>query len=602
MPIHYRISPASVEAHLFEVYLKVDHPEPTGQVFWLPSWIPGSYLIREFARHIVSISAHSAGQSLALTKLDKQRWKAGPCNAPIELTYLVYANDLSVRGAYLDGVRGFFNGTSVFLAVAGQEEEVCEIEIAKPAHKAGKRWKVATALSRFGAEASGFGKYRAANYDELIDHPVEMGAFSHISFNACGVPHELVIAGRHDADMKRLGRDIKQICEAQIRFFGEPAPFERYVFLTLAVGDGYGGLEHRASTALICARDDLPLAHESGMKAGYRQFLGLVSHEYFHTWNVKRIKPATFAPYALEREGYTRLLWAFEGITSYYDDLFLCRTGLIGPQEYLDQLAQAMTSVQRTPGRLRQTLEEASLDAWVKYYRQDENSPNSLVSYYVKGALAALCLDLTIRQKTQGDRSLDDVMRELWLRFGKDFDVHGRGVAEHEWEAVAQEVAGIGLTDFFDHALRSTLELPLPDLLKQFGVTAQLRVATGNGDKGGWLEDVPKPAPVLGMRTVTENGVLKVTHVLSGSPAESAGLVAGDLLLALDDIRLAPANFDSQLLRRAAGKKRLLHFFRRDELMHTTIIPELARADTWGLRLADADAATVQCRQSWLGG
>ncbi len=599
MTVHYRIAPVSPEAHLFEVTLTVESPDPAGQVFWLPAWIPGSYLIREFSRHVVSIHAYSEGRALALARIDKQRWQAEAVPAPVVLTYLVYANDLSVRGACLDGARGFFNGSSVFLAVAGQEEAACTVEIVQPA---GKAWQVATSLPRAGAKQGGFGRYRAASYDELIDHPVEMGVFSHIGFKACGVPHELVIAGRHDADLKRLKRDIRKICEAQIRFFGEPAPFERYVFLVLALGEGYGGLEHRASTALICSRNDLPLEHETGIKPGYRQFLGLVSHEYFHAWNVKRIKPAAFAPYALDREAYTRLLWAFEGITSYYDDLFLRRAGLIGEQEYLDLIAQSMTSVQRTPGRQVQTLEEASLDAWIKYYRQDENSPNSLVSYYVKGALAALCLDLTLRLKTGGIRSLDDVMRALWQRFGKDFERHGRGVAEHEWEAVAEEVAGIPLGDFFDRALRSTGELMLAELLEKFAVRTQLRVATGSSDKGGWQNELPKPSPTLGVRTASEQGMLRLSHVLNKSAAEAAGLAAGDLLVALDGLRITPSNLDTLLAGRAPGKKRELHFFRRDELMQARIVPQLAAEDTWGLKLADADPDVAALRLAWLGG
>lgn len=601
MSIHYRITPASVEAHCFEVTLIVDSPDPAGQIFWLPAWIPGSYLIREFARHIVAISAACGEQPVALTKLDKCRWQAQAVDGALTLSYRIYAWDLSVRGAYLDATRGFFNGTSVFLAVEGQEAAPCEVEIVKPAGKDYKEWEMATALSPAGAKPWSFGRYRADNYDELIDHPVEMGAFSRIGFKACGVPHELVIAGRQHADLKRLKQDIKKICEVQIRFFGEPAPFERYVFLTLAVGEGYGGLEHRASTALICARDDLPLAHETGMKPGYRQFLGLVSHEYFHTWNVKRIKPAAFAPYALDREGYTRLLWAFEGITSYYDDLFLLRAGLISQQEYLDLLAQAMTSVQRTPGRQMQTLEEASLDAWIKYYRQDENSPNSLVSYYVKGSLAALCLDLTIRQKSAGAKSLDDVMLALWQRFGRDFETRGCGIEESEWEGVACEVAGVDLTEFFDQALRSVDELPLADLLAQFGVQSQLRVAAGGSDKGGWQASSPKPAVTLGVRTAAEGGLIKLTHVLQDGAAQTAGLSAGDLLVALDGLRITATNLDTLLANRPAGKKRTLLAFRRDELLDFEIVPQLAEADTWGLQLDEANPEAVGARQAWLG-
>lgn len=602
MVIQYCIKPVSIEAHLFEVTLKLDQADPAGQEFWLPSWIPGSYLIREFARHIVTLSAQSEGKAVSLTKLDKQRWRAEAVKGELTLNYLVYANDLSVRGAYLDQSRGFFNGTSVFLAVAGQEHQPCTVDIRQPAGKACQDWQVATSLARDGAKAWCFGRYRAENYDELIDHPVEMGVFSHISFKACGVPHDLVIAGRHDADLKRLKRDIKKICEAQIRFFGEPAPFARYVFLTLAVGEGYGGLEHRASTALICSRDDLPLTHETDLKPGYRQFLGLVSHEYFHAWNVKRIKPAAYAPYALDRESYTRLLWAFEGITSYYDDLFLLRTGLISQQTYLDLLAKSMTSVQRTPGRQVQALEEASLDAWVKFYRQDENSPNSLVSYYVKGALAALCLDLTVRERTSGAKSLDDIMRALWQRVGRNFDSQGRGLGETEWESIAQEVTGLALSDFFDSALRSTAELPLPALLEQFAVQSQLRVACGSQDKGGWKEEVTaKAAPSLGMRTAADNGMLKVTHVLRGGAAQQAGLSAGDVLLALDDLRISTTNLDTLLVNRPVGKKRVLHAFRRDELMRFEIVAQIAEADTWGFKLADADPILKEKRTAWLG-
>lgn len=596
MTIRYRIAPASPEAHLFDVTLELDQPAPEGQEFWLPAWIPGSYLMREFSRHIVSVEASSAGRPLALLKLDKLRWRTAPADGPIVLRYRVYAFDLSVRGAYLDTTRGFFNGSSVFLAAQGREGEPCEVAIERPSGKAYKAWQVATSLARAGAKAHDFGGYCAANYDELIDHPVELGEFSRISFKACGVPHEIVIAGRHQADMPRLKKDIRKICETQIRFFGEPAPFDRYVFLTLATGDGYGGLEHRASTALVCSRDDLPLAHETGIKPGYRQFLGLVSHEYFHAWNVKRIKPAAFAPYALECEGYTRLLWAFEGVTSYYDDLMLLRAGLIDEQEYLDLLAQTMTSVQRTPGRFAQTLEDSSFDAWIKYYRQDENSPNILVSYYTKGALVALCLDLTLRQ--QGC-SLDEVMRELWRRFGRDFETLQRGVGEEEWEAVAQQVAGFDLTGFFEQALRSTDELPLPELLAKFGVESQLRPASGSHDKGGWQEKYPESRPVLGARTKTDEGMVRLTHVIDGGAAQKAGLVAGDLLVAFDGLRVNSANLDALLARQPGGAKRSLFAFRRDELCEFTVTLQEAEADTWGLKVSGSGK---DVRKAWLGG
>lgn len=600
MNIAYKIVPASLHAHLFHISITIKKPDAQGQRLWLPSWIPGSYLIREFSRNIVEIRAESAGQPVALTKCDKQTWQAAAVKETLEIHYSVYAWDLSVRGAYLDQTRGFFNGTSVFLAVEGQEGRPCSVEIIAPEGKPYKNWKVATTLPADGAKAGQFGRYQAADYDELIDHPVEMGEFSQVSFKACGVPHEMIIAGRHSADLKRLKRDLKQICEYQIRLFGEPAPFARYLFMTMPVGDGYGGLEHRASTALICNRDDLPLAHETQIKTGYRQFLGLCSHEYFHSWNVKRIKPAAYAPYDLRQENYTRLLWAFEGITSYYDDLTLVRTGLISQQDYLDLLAQTITGVLRSNGRTKQTLEDASLDAWTKYYRQDENSPNSLVSYYTKGALVALCLDLQIRQKTNGQKSLDDVMRALWQRYGRDFAKQGEGVAEEAWELLAAEVTGLDLRSFFDLALRSTGELPLPELLASVGVEWQLRSAVSAADKGGWLDKTLPAANSLGVRHSNEGGFVKLSHVLDGGAAQQAGLAAGDLLLAMNQLRLTSGNLESRLAAEPTGGEVEIMAFRRDELMQFKVHLQPAGLNTCGLRLADLSDDLSITRRDWL--
>ncbi|MBB5189926.1 putative metalloprotease with PDZ domain [Silvimonas terrae] len=598
---HYRIKPADLHAHYFDVSLSIDKPDATGQTVWLPVWIPGSYLVREFARNIVSISASCKGKPVTLTKLDKHSWQAEPVKGKLEISYRVYAWDLSVRGAYLDETRGFFNGTSTFLAVKGQEQWPCTVELVAPA---GVQWHVATSLPVDGARVGEYGLYKAADYDELIDHPVEMGVFSDIRFKACGVPHEVVIAGRHRTDMKRLKRDLKKICEYQIKLFGEPAPFDRYVFMSMVTGDGYGGLEHRASTALMVSRDDLPLEHEVAAKAGYRQYLGLCSHEYFHTWNVKRIKPAAYAPYDLYSENYTRLLWAFEGITSYYDDLTLVRTGLITVQEYFDLLAQTLTGVERGAGRKRQNLEEASLDAWVKYYRQDENSPNAIVSYYTKGALAALCLDLTIRQRSKGKKSLDDVMRTLWQRFGKDFYASkgGKGVGEAEWESIASEVAGFDLKDFFDLALRSTEELPIASLLAQVGVETQLRVTAGGTDKGGWKE-ITAAGNSIGARVAAEAGGVKLTHVLEGGAAQKAGLAAGDVLVALNGLRITAGNLDTALGSYAAGSEVQIHAFRRDELSVRKLAIQVAGEDTWGLRAAaEPSTAVLAARKAWLEG
>lgn len=601
-PIRYRIVPKHPEAHLFEVSCSVADPDPTGQRFALPAWIPGSYMIREFAKHVVGIRAEVRGVPIKLTKLDKHTWRAAQCGGPLVVTAEVYAWDLSVRGAHLDTTRGFFNGPCVFLRVLGKEDRRCEVEIAPPRGRRYARWHVATSMPRAGASPLGFGAYAAADYDELIDHPVEMGVFAHARFVAAGVPHEIAITGRHRADMERLTRDLKRLCEAQIRFFGRPAPMDRYVFLITAVGDGYGGLEHRASTALLCSRDDLPQPGAKETTESYRTFLGLASHEYFHTWNVKRIKPAAFAPYDLDREGYTTLLWAFEGITSYYDDLMLVRSGLVKAEDYLELLGRSMTQLLRMPGRRKQSVAESSWDAWIKYYRQDENSPNAIVSYYGKGSLVALCLDLWIRDRTAGRKSLDDVMQALWQRYGRT----GRSVPEDGVERVAEEVSGLRLRAQFDKWLRATDELPLAQVLASVGVDMEVRPAESSSDRGGKPAGKSRAAlgerVNLGVRTSGEGSDLKLTHVFDGGAAQAGGLAAGDVVVAIDGIRVTPRAFDARISRLRPGARARFTVFRRDELHEFELSLAAAPADTCVLRFGQrAPAKATRLRRGWLG-
>jgi predicted metalloprotease with PDZ domain len=592
-PIHYTISPKDPAAHLFEVILTVAQPDPDGQVFSLPAWIPGSYMIREFARNIVRIRAESAGKDVALKKLDKHTWQAAPCNGRIVLRYDVYAWDLSVRAAHLDQTHGFFNGTSVFLSVHGQDGLPHVVDIRRPDGAAYKAWRVATALPELEAKRYGFGTYVANNYDELIDHPVEIGAFELASFKAHGVQHDVVITGRvPNLDFARLTADLKKVCETQIALF-EPkskrAPMNRYVFMTLAVGDGYGGLEHRASTALICSRADLPVKGQKEMSDGYRTYLGLCSHEYFHTWNVKRIKPAVFAPYDLRTEGYTSLLWLFEGFTSYYDDLMLVRSGVIDEAAYLKLIAKTINGVLRGSGRTKQSVAESSFDAWTKYYRQDENSPNAIVSYYTKGSLVGLALDLTIRAETKGRKSLDDVMRALWQRYGRDFygRTGGIGVTEAEAEALFDEVTGLKLKRFFDRYVRGTGDLPLVKLLAPFAVESSDK---RKNDK-----------PSLGIRTTRDGNDCKVANVYEGGPAHAAGISAGDILLAVDGLRVLTGNLDTLLSRYQEGDTLNLHAFRRDELMsfEATLAGDDAPQTT--LTAQAKPAAGARLRAAWLG-
>lgn len=558
--IIYSIAAADLAGHMFKVTLTVKSPAAIGQVLSLPAWIPGSYMIREFSRNIVSIRAESEGKAVALTKLDKHSWQAAPCKGPLTVEYDVYAWDLSVRAAHLDQNHGFFNGTSVFLRVLGQESDAHEVHIVQPKDAACKTWRVATTLPELKAKRYGFGSYQAANYDELIDHPVEMGDFALATFTAHGVPHDIVVTGKvPNLDLDRLCRDLKAICETQIAFF-EPktkkAPMDRYVFMTMAVGDGYGGLEHRASTALICARADLPTTASNGTEIGdgYLKFLGLCSHEYFHTWNVKRIKPAAFAPYNLQAESYSPLLWLFEGFTSYYDDLMLVRAGLIDEEAYFKLLGKTVNSVLRGSGRTKQSVADSSFDAWGKYYRQDENAPNAIVSYYTKGSLIALAFDLTIRSKTNGEKSLDDVMQALWQRYGRDFyKGKARGVTPAEVEALFDEVSGTRMKPFFERYIRGTDDVPLARLLAPFGVK---------------YSDARKAEKAsLDVNLGRDGNDAKLAQVHQGGAAHAAGLSAGDVLVAVDGLRVTGTNLDTLLGRYAVGARVAIHAFRRDELM-----------------------------------
>ncbi len=585
-PHRYAIRPAHPAAHRFELSCTVAAPDPAGQRFALPAWIPGSYLIRDFARHIVAIRAQAGGKPVPLTKIDKQTWQAAPLktNAPLSVVYEVYAWDLSVRGAHLDETHAFYNGTSVFLRVIGQEDSPCRIDIQPPPGRPCEDWRLITALApargeKGGARRHGFGLYRAADYDELIDHPVEMGHFTLARFEACGVPHEIAITGHHDCDIARLCADLKRVCEWQIRFFGEPPPIKHYVFLVTAVGEGYGGLEHRSSTALLCSRHDLPYRGMPGMSEGYRSFLGLCSHEYFHLWNVKRIKPAAFIPYDLNGENYTTLLWAFEGITSYYDDLALLRSGVITLKDWLELTAKAISTLRRTPGRQRQTLAESSFDAWSKFYRPDENTPNTVVSYYRKGALVALALDLTLRSRSRGQVSLDDLMHVLWQRYGKT----GSGVGDDDIRLIAEELSGLNLQRFFAGAIHGTGELPLKQLLVPFGIT---------------LEWEQAKLPSLGAKIASESKEITLATVFDASAAQHAGLSSGDLLLAIDGLRVTPASLDKQLARYRAGDTIKVHAFRRDELMEFHVRLDPPPDDT--ARLV-ADKRINALRRGWLG-
>jgi predicted metalloprotease with PDZ domain len=439
----------------------------------------------------------------------------------------------------------------------------------------------------------------ASNYDELIDHPVEMGRFDIVTFEAGAIPHTVAITGRHHADRERLAEDLARVCQEQIDLFGgapaSRAPVDNYLFQLLLADEGYGGLEHRASTSLVAKRDGLPQPGAAGVSDDYRSLLGLASHEYFHTWNVKRIKPAAFVPYDLTRENFTTQLWAFEGITSYYDDLMLVRSKVIGVGEYLELVGRQISALLRTPGRERQSVAESSFDAWIKYYRQDENAPNAIVSYYVKGALIALALDLELRLRSAV--SLDDVMRALWQRHGQT----GVGVPEDGMQALAAELSGLDLHAFFRDYVHGTVELPLASVLREFGIVWNLRPAANAKDRGG----VPgkDPAPRVGLGATLATGTdLRLKHLAADGPAALAGLAPGDAIVAIDGLRASSDRLDRLVRARNAGDVVEIHAFRRDELMRFAVALAAARIDTCWLTLAETVGPEIAARRAaWLG-
>jgi predicted metalloprotease with PDZ domain len=571
----YRVEAADPAAHLFHVTLTVPQPQ-AGQRVSLPAWIPGSYLVREFARHLQKLGARQDGQPVAVQQLDKATWQVDSVSSsPLVLSYEVYAFDNSVRTAWLDAQRGFFNATSLCLRVDGQTGQPHTLELVAP--RALPHWEAATGLAPLKTGKRGFGSYRAADYDELVDCPVELGAFWSAEFRAGGVPHRVVVAGATPAfDGERLVADMQKICEAQIRFWHDRKrpPFKSYLFLLNAVDDGYGGLEHRNSTALLCARRDLPRQGEARMGEGYVTLLGLISHEYFHTWNVKRLRPAEFARYDYAQENYSQLLWFFEGFTSYYDDLLLRRAGLIDDATYLKLLTKTCNQVLQTPGRELQSVAQASFDAWVRYYRQDENTANATVSYYTKGALVALCFDLTLR--AEGRSNLDEVMRALWAR------CQGGPMAEADFAAVLRELGGRAFARELAAWVHGTRDLPLKNLLEQHGVAV--------------MEEPAQLQQRLGLRVNETQGVV-LKNVLRGGAAEQAGFAANDEWVGVEvaDAAWRIAKLDDLLLY-AGRHRKLTALVARDRRLLRLELALPAGVTTWRLVLRDAARA-----QPWLG-
>jgi predicted metalloprotease with PDZ domain len=574
--IDYTVDCSATLAHQFHVQLRIGKPA-VGQVLSLPVWIPGSYMVREFARHLSGLEASQGGLPVAVQQLDKATWQvANATRKPLLLCYSVYALEPSVRAAWLDAQRGFFNGTSLFLRVQGQEQQPHRVRL----HGLPSGWQVATSMP------AGRGRqvFEASGYDDLVDHPFELGAFWRGQFQVRDIPHEFIVAGAWPGfDGERLLVDCQCLCEQVVSLWhgaGKP-PFERYVFMLNASEHGYGGLEHRASTALMATRRDLPRRDQAAGDDGYTNLLGLIGHEYFHAWNVKRLRPSELATIDYTRENTTELLWFFEGFTTYYEDLLLLRAGRVDAAGYLRLLAKAVQSVVASPGRQVQSVAQASFDAWVKYYRPDENSPNATINYYTKGALVALCLDAGLRAR--GKATLDDLMRALW-RYSE-----GGPITEADILAQVKRLGGAALAQALVQWVHGTDELPLTQALQGLGVALNF--------------DAPTLAECWGLR-VSESALtgVAIKHVLQGGAAQAAGLAPGDELWAVAGWRLRRLE-DARAWLPLTGPVPLL-VARDQRVLALSLQPPLA-APQGTARLAvvaTPRAAALAQRRAWLDG
>ncbi|MBS0289140.1 MAG: M61 family metallopeptidase [Proteobacteria bacterium] len=581
--IHYKLSSAQPTAHLFNVELIIPAADPQGQKVCLPNWIPGSYLIRDYARHVITMHAYQRDtlSALSIEKIDSNTWQCEQTQGSILLKYTVYAWDLSVRGAHLDECHAFINPCAVLVQVCGQEDSQCLLSLIPPNCPNALQWKVATTLPVHNALKWGFGDYTADSYDDLIDHPIEMGTFEIVEFEVAKVKHYIAVTGIHDGCLNRLAADVSKICQWQIELFDNAPPFKEYLFLLTVLKEGYGGLEHRSCAAMICQREALPLSKDINMNRSYINLLALFSHEYLHAWHVKRIKPAAFMPYNLNQKNYTEQLWAFEGITSYYDELALLKAKLISFEQYLDLLAIAITRLLRNPGRTKQTLLQASFDAWIKFYQPNENSVNALVSYYLKGSLLALLIDLNLIAQTSGENRLDNVMRKLWHEYGKK----NIGVPEGRIETILEEEGGASMKQLLKQALSTTEDLPLALMLQTFGLKLTLRAALNSEDMGGKRpqqeKDLLNFKPGYFGFTISKNlNKIIVSQVFTGSAAMQAGIWAQDEIVAINDLRIDPDSYEKISKRLKQDQQIKIHIFRQDILLEKTLTLQSPPLDT----------------------
>jgi len=560
--ISYAIHLASPHHHYFDVELTIQQPDPAGQELRLPNWLPGSYMIRDFAKHFISFEASGQCGALTYTRPTKSTWLVEPTTGPLQVKYRVYGFDNSIRAAYFDLHYGFFNTSSLCLEVLGQSHTLHHLNLFASTQPSLANWQVSTGMPAVNVDHNGFGSYQAENYAALLDYPFLMGELIRVPFQASGIPHELVLVGKHYASTSQLAKDLTKICEAQHELFGGAPDFSSYQFQTIVTHNGFGGLEHRNSTALMCPRDALEYGNKSEPSAAYIEFLSLCSHEYFHNWNIKRLKPKSFLPYDLQQESYTEQLWFYEGVTSFYDDLFVYRAGCISNQLYLERLAKTVSRGLRGLGPNRQTLTESSVLAWTTFYQQNENAPNAIASYYAKGAVVAACLDLLLRSSSNNQESLDKVMQRAWQQFG----VTELGTSQDELLELCNPQNNEQVTSFLNDALYTTKELPWQQLFTEFGIKvkengfdllSQQPTTTAdesNVELGAALQESPQG--------------MVIQRVLEGSAAALAGLSARDTLVAIDSLQATAAVVKQASVRFMPSDTVTVHYF-RDHYLHT---------------------------------
>lgn len=595
--IHYTISMPEPHTHLFHVVIDVDDVKTETLELALPVWTPGSYMVRDYARHVQAFAAESDGWPLSWHKLDKTSWQVISDGATrIRLRYAVYAYELSVRTSHLDGSHGYFNPATLCMYVPGRLQQPHLITIQTPQY-----WHVTSGLPVMSTPApqgqpphehSGHSSFLAQDYDELVDSPFECGTHRLLNFEVDGIPHAIAIWGHGNENEKRLIDDTRRIVETARDLFGA-LPYERYVFILHLADKLYGGLEHRNSVSNIIDRWTFQ------PDKSYERYLGLTSHEFYHVWNVKRIRPRPLGPFDYSRENYTRQLWVAEGITSYYDNLILVRAGLITPERYLQTLADDILALQAQPGRALQSLAQSSFDTWIKLYRPDENSVNSSISYYLKGSLLAMLLDMEIRTRTQGERSLDDVMRWLYhegfggesasISSSQGFD-ESQGFLE-AIEAVAGESGG-AYRSFLERYVYATDELDYEHALKHVGVQLQ------------WSYKTPPPddriPATLGLRLKTEHERLKVAVALAHGPAAQAGIYAHDEIIALNGFRVNEEALKARIAEHQPGDTVQITLFRGDQLIELSVTLTAAPYDS--LKLLPPPEEPHEAFLSWIGG